>query len=91
MNVTKFCCGGQNAKMMSPLFPMTRERNGKQVKFFTAAYKCHKCGEITLRGETDQLKAWTTFVEYLNADEVNTLIKEKEAYDRLGKGTANKV
>ena len=80
MTHTKFCCDGQNAVMVTTLFPMSRIRNERQVKFYTAIYKCNQCHEMTLRGETNQLKAWSTFVEYINEDKARELIKERDLY-----------
>ena len=78
---TKYCCGGLNAKMIETHIPVTRIRNGEPVKFFTAIYECADCGELTLRGESTQLKAWNTFVEYLNEQTVEQLKKERIEYD----------
>lgn len=76
----KYCCGGNNAIMVVPLWPVNR--NG--VKCYTALYKCDKCGEFTLRGEADdrdvrnQHLDWSTFVEYLNESQAVALIEEHQ-------------
>jgi len=74
---TKYCCDGQNAVLIKPLFPMTR----KNVKFYTAIYQCKKCGALTLRGETNQVKSWNTFLEWLTPEQADKLTKEKEQYE----------
>lgn len=90
MERTKFCCGGQNATMVETLFPVQRVKNGKAAKFFTAVYQCRTCHELTLRGESSQLKAWNTFVEYIDTVRLNELKKEKEQYE-LAKTGAGEV
>ena len=69
----KFCCGGGNAIMIEPLWPM--KRRGK--KFFMALFQCKTCGEYTLRGE-NQEKMWNTFVEVLNEKRAKQYIEEKK-------------
>lgn len=83
---TKYCCGGNTAELIETHIPVIRKRNGQAVKFFTAIYKCHKCGELTLRGEA-QLKSWNSLVEFINEETVQKLKKEKEAYDMAKSGT----
>ena len=82
---TKFCCNGQNAVMIEPLYPITRIRNGQQVKFFTAIYKCKVCSGLTLRGESQQ-RTWNTLVEYINEEQKAALLKE-----RLPNGVAKAI
>lgn len=74
---TKYCCDGQHAVLVQPLFPMER----KGVKFYTAIYECKKCGSLTLRGETNQLKTWNTFVEFITPEKVRELSEEKNKYE----------
>jgi hypothetical protein len=82
MEHTKFCCDGLNAVLIEPLFPVYRDvKDQKKVKFYTAIYQCRKCKELTVRGETNQLRYWTTFIEYITAEQVAALKKEKEQYD----------
>ncbi len=57
----KFCCNDNNAILIVPLWPM--EKRGQ--KFFMGLFKCKKCGEFTLRGES-QARQWNTFVQILN-------------------------
>ena len=87
MERNKYCCGGMNATMVETLFPVTRIKNGKPAKFFTAAYECRQCHELTLRGESSQLKAWNTFVEYINTNKLNELKKAKAEYELAKAGT----
>ena len=81
MERAKFCCDGLNADLIEPLFPVYREVKGQKIKFYTAVYKCRRCGEITIRGETNQLRYWNTFIEYIKAEQVEALKKEKKQYD----------
>lgn len=74
MERTKFCCNGQNAKLILPLYPQKR----KGYIYHTAIYKCKKCHSLTLRGETDQKKSFNTFVEFINPETVNQYKKEKK-------------
>ena len=69
----KFCCGGNNALMVVPLWPM--KRRGK--KFFMALFQCKCCKEYTLRGE-NQEKMWNTYVEILNEKSAKEFINKKK-------------
>lgn len=69
----KYCCGGGNAHLVEPLWPMIKR--GK--KFFMALFQCKKCNEYSLRGESQE-KLWNTFVEILNASQARTLIHRKK-------------
>lgn len=86
---TKFCCEGLHATIIQPLFPMTRERNGKSVKFYTALYKCRKCGGLTLRGESNQ-PINNTLVEYVTEEQRTELLEERRIYE-LAKSTSSAV
>jgi hypothetical protein len=72
----KYCCDGLNAKMYTPYKPIIREG----VKYFTAVYICHKCHEYTLRGETNQKKTYTTFVNFISEDKAMELKKRRDSY-----------
>jgi len=74
MEQTKFCCNGQNAKLVLPLWPQKR----KDHTYHTAIYKCKKCHELTLRGETNQKKSFNTFVEFISPETLNQYKKEKK-------------
>jgi hypothetical protein len=85
MERIKTCCG-LSAVMVQPLYPMCRdvEINGhvfKNVKFYTAIYECKRCGSISVRGETNQLREWNTFIQWIKKEDVPKLIKEKETYE----------
>jgi len=80
----KFCLchgGGFTAHIEAPLFPMKIPRDGKPVLFFTAAYKCHKCGTLTLRGETNERQTFTMFLKEITQDELAELRRQKIQYD----------
>jgi predicted ATP-dependent serine protease len=64
--------------MVAPLWPIIKDK----VKWYTALYKCEKCGEYTKRGETNQRQDWTTFVEILNAEQAQALIEERKQMDK---------
>lgn len=68
----KWCCDGNNATMVVPLWPETIEG----IKWYTALYQCPKCGEYTKRGETNQRKTNTTFVKVISDVKAQSLIKE---------------
>ena len=87
---TKFCCNGQNAQLIEPLYPLSIERNNQIVKFYTGAYKCKVCGEITLRGESSQLKAWNTYVQIINEDILKGHIEKRKEYD-MAKASTNTI
>jgi len=69
---TKYCCGGGNAIMVEPLWPM--QKRGK--KFYMALFQCKICKEYTLRGD-NQEKEWNTYVEILNKKYAEELIEKK--------------
>lgn len=69
----KYCCGGGNAIMVAPLWPM--KKRGK--KFYMALFQCKICNEYTLRGD-NQEKDWNTYVEVLNETYAKKLIGEKK-------------
>jgi hypothetical protein len=80
----KFCLchgGGFTARLEAPLFPMKIPRDGQSVLFFTAAYKCHKCGTLTLRGETNERQTFTMFSKEITPDELKQLKHQKVQYD----------
>jgi transcription elongation factor Elf1 len=79
----KWCCGGNHAVMVAPLWPVVKDG----VKWYTALYKCDKCGQYTKRGETNQRQDWTTFVEWLNAKQVEELLIQKKHADELEEST----
>ena len=64
--------------MMALLFPIKKDG----VVWFTALYKCDRCGELTRRGETNQRHEWTTFVERINDEQAQVLIAEKQKRDQ---------
>jgi len=68
----KYCCGGGNATLIEPLFPMIKRKK----KFFMGIYQCKVCKEKTLRGE-NQEKEWNTFVEIINEERAQKLISKK--------------
>jgi len=53
----------------------------KDVKFYTAVYQCKKCGSLSLRGETNQLRSWNTFIEWINPDQVRALVEERKQHE----------
>ena len=69
----KYCCGGGNAVLIEPLFPMVKRKK----KYFMAIFQCKKCKEMSLRGE-NQEKEWNTFVEIINDQKVQELIQRKK-------------
>jgi hypothetical protein len=81
MERAKACCGGNTAIMIQPLYPMYRKINGRTVKFYTAIYECKRCGSLSVRGETGQLREWNTFIQWIKKEDIPKLIKEKEAYE----------
>jgi len=80
----KYCCGGGNALLVEPLWPM--KRRGK--KYYMALYQCKCCKEYSLRGET-QARQWNCFVELLSKKKAQSYIimkKEKIKHEvRPGK------
>ena len=88
----KYCCDGLNADLIEPLFPVFRKVKGQAqpVKYYTAVYKCIKCKSLTLRGETNQLRSWNTFVEFITEDSVKTLVEERNRYE-LAQGCNDQV
>src|SRR5512135_3102533 len=85
MERVKACCGF-SAVLTQPLFPMYRdvEVNGrvfKNVKFYTAIYECKRCGSISVRGETNQLREWNTFIQWIKKEYNTKFIKENEAHE----------
>jgi len=70
----KWCCGANHAVLVAPLWPVVRDG----IKWYTALYKCEVCHQYTMRGETNQLKAWMTFVKFLKADEALALMEESK-------------
>ena len=72
---TKYCCEGQHAVIFAPLWPMKRE----EVKYYTAVYVCKKCHSFTIRGETNEKKDHTTFVEFISEDEAIELKTKKRS------------
>jgi hypothetical protein len=67
---------GQHAPtptLVRTLPSISREGVAWQVGIF----KCIKCGALTLRGETDQLKAWNTFIEWLTPEMATELMEVK--------------
>lgn len=76
MEKTKFCCDGLNAALILPLYPQKR----KGYIYHTAIYKCKKCHELTLRGETNQKSSHTTFVEFIDEKDLTKYKKGKESY-----------
>jgi uncharacterized Fe-S cluster protein YjdI len=81
MEHSKFCCDGLNAVLIEPLFPVYRDVKGQKVKFYTAVYMCRKCKSLSVRGETNQLRSWNTFIEWITEDKVKTLVEERKAYE----------
>ena len=80
----KFCLcngGGFSARIEAPLFPMDVDHEGQTSKFFTAAYKCHKCGTLTLRGETNERLTFTMFSKEITPNELAELRRQKAQYD----------
>jgi hypothetical protein len=69
----KYCCGGGNAIMIEPLWPMKR----RGMKFFMALFQCKTCKEYSLRGESQE-KEWNTFVDILNEKQAKELIEQKK-------------
>jgi hypothetical protein len=85
MERIKACCG-LSAVMTQPLFPMYRDvtvngRVFKNVKFYTAIYECKTCGSISIRGETNQLREWSTFIQWIKKEDVPKLVEERTAYE----------
>ena len=80
----KFCLcngGGFSARIEAPLFPMDVDHEGQTSKFFTAAYKCCKCGTLTLRGETNERQTFTMFAKEITEDQLAELRRQKVQYD----------
>ena len=73
IGTTKYCCGGGNAVLVEPLWPMEK----RDQKFFMGLFQCKKCKEYTLRGES-QAKLWNTYVEILNEKHAQKLKAEKK-------------
>lgn len=69
----KYCCGGGNAILIEPLWPMQR----RGTRFYMALYQCKTCGEYTLRGDS-QKEYWNTFVEILSKERAQELIAKKK-------------
>jgi len=74
MRGRKYCCDGNTARMVKPLWLI--ERDG--VKWQTAIYKCEVCGCITRRGETHAQRAKTCFVEIISEAEAQMYIAQAE-------------
>ena len=81
----KYCCDGFTAVKIESMFPILRKVkvNGstQTVKFYTAVYQCQKCKKLTLRGETNQLREWNTFIEWITEEKMKTFITERDAYE----------
>lgn len=76
MEYKKYCCEGWNAKMYTPYKPIKRDG----IKFYTAVYICNKCHSYTLRGETNQKKSFTTFVEFIDKDKALSFKQRRDNY-----------
>ena len=53
----------------------------KGVKFYTAIYTCKTCGSLSLRGESNQLRSWNTFIEWITPDKAQALVNERNRYE----------
>ena len=87
MERRKYCCEGQNAVIFAPLWPVKRDK----VKYYTAVYLCNKCHSYTLRGETNQKKDHTTFIDWISENEAIQLSKEKAIQLSLKRSKTNGV
>lgn len=77
----KWCCGGNHAVMVAPLWPIVKDR----VKWYTALYKCDKCGAYTKRGETNYKNGvGTTSVEWITKEQAQELIDQRKQMDQAG-------
>lgn len=76
---TKYCCGGGNALLVTPLWPM----NKRGQKFLMGLFQCKKCREYSLRGES-QAKQWNCFVEILNESNAKELMTQKKEKQHVG-------
>jgi hypothetical protein len=51
------------------------------IRFYTAIYICRKCGEMTLRGESNKISN-NTFVEYISMKQAEQFKQEKIENER---------
>lgn len=71
----KFCCDGLNAELVTPIKSITK--NG--VYWRRGIYKCSKCGEFSLRSES-QLQSWNTMVELISKEKALHMLEDKKKF-----------
>jgi len=76
MNSYKYCCGGLHAAFIVPT--RSEIRNGARYK--CAMYQCKVCKEYTIRGETNQVREWTTLARIISAEQALEIKRSYEEY-----------
>lgn len=72
----KFCCNGQHTEIVTPIKSV---KKGK-VLWRRALYRCKKCHEYSIRGETDDLPMNNTSVDIITKEEASRILEEKKRF-----------
>lgn len=73
MEKYKFCCKGNTATMVKPLWPVII----KDVKWYRALYHCPVCGDYTIRSEAN-IQSFNTKVEFVSKEQSDELMIEAD-------------
>jgi hypothetical protein len=71
----KYCCRGNTAKLFFRIPSVVV--NG--IRWHRGIYRCTKCGEYTIRSETDDIRTFETCkVEFVDSETAQSLYKETQ-------------